>query len=345
MTAVDRWVRRLTIGTVAGVTAVFITTSAAGDGLAWPAWVGAGLLVAAGAFSLAVAGRGPRARTAGAAAAVVVGALLPLLGSAGLVAGPAAYGASVWYVAGDLVLILLLLWGGQPAGAWVVLVALVAQTFLWGGIGALASTGVLALLILLAAVTAARAAIVHAEAALDESAAIEREAIEWRTLQDAYHREREARLASTAVVAGPMLQRIADAGGRLSAADRVECRLLEQTVRDEIRGRHLLNDAVREQVLAHRRRGASVQVNDDGGLDDEDGSAVDALLTEVADALRGVTSDRIIIRTLPPDSDTAVSVVATTTDPLAAALGLEGDDEVDVWLELPRPSRAAPARA
>ena len=247
--------------------------------------------------------------------------------------------ASVWYVAGDLVLILLLLWGGQPAGAWLVLAALVGQTFAWGGVQALASTGVLALLILLAAVTAARAAIVRAETALDESAAIEREAIEWRTLQDAYHREREARLASTAAVAGPMLQRIADAGGRLPAADRAECRLLEQTIRDEIRGRRLLNDAVREQVLAHRRRGASVQVNDDGGLDDEDGAAVDTLLLRVAEALRDVSSDRIVIRTLAPDSPNAISVVATSTDPIAAALGMEGDDEIDVWLELPRPSR------
>ena len=337
MTSVERWVRRLTIGVVSGVALVFVATTALSVGLAWPAMGGVVLLVAAGALCLLA----PSGRLSGrrAAAATAAGVLLPLLGSVGLVADAGGYGAGTWYVAGVLALVLLLLWGGHPVGAWLVLAALVVHTSAWGGVGALASLGVLAMVILLAAVTAARAAIVRAEAALDRSAVVEREAIAWRTLQEAYRRERQARLASTAQAAGPMLQRITDVGGRLSAADRAECRLLEQTIRDEIRGRRLLNDAVREQVVLHRRRGATVQVNDDGGLDDADPGQVDGLLHEVARALQGVASDRIVIRTLPPGAKNAVSVVATTADPLAAALGVEGDDVVvDLWLELPLPS-------
>jgi hypothetical protein len=46
------------------------------------------------------------------------------------------------------------------------------------------------------------------------------------------------------------------------------------------------------------------------------------MLRAVANALNGLTSDRIIIRTLPADSPRAISVVATTIDPVAAALGL-----------------------
>lgn len=338
MTPVERWVRRLTVGVVSAVAVMFVITTASTGAMTPSAWVAAGLLAAAEIVCLVLpAGRLPRwaANTTTAA-----GVLLPLLGSAGHAPDPAGYASGVWYVAGALALILLLLWAGRPLGAWTVLGVLVLHTAIWGGIAALASLGVLAMVILLAAVTAARAAIIHAEAALDRATATERTAIQWRTVQDAYHRERQARLAATADVVGPILQQIVDTGGRLTAAQRQECRLLEQTVRDEIRGRHLLNTAVREQVLAHRRRGATVQVNDDGGLDDEDPAAVQHLLDQVASALDGITSDRIIIRTLPPGSDNAVSVVATTSDPVAAALGTETDDDlVDLWLELPRPSR------
>jgi len=339
VTRVERWVRRLTVGVVAGVSLIFAVTTALGDGLSAPAWAGVLLLGLAIALNL-VAGEGRLSRWA-AWTATGTGVLLPVLAAAGLRPDAVGIGAGMWCVAGVLALILLLLWGGRPVGAAAVLAVLVLHTAFWGGVGALASMGVLAMVILLAAVMAARAAILRAEVLLDRSAAVEREAIEWRTLQEAYHRERQGRLLSTALAASPMLQRIADAEGALSPADRAECRLLEQTIRDEIRGRRLLNDAVREQVLLHRRRGASVQVNDDGGLDGEDATAVDGLLHQVAAALEGVTSDRIVIRTLAPTSEHAVSVVATTTDALAAALGLEGDDEVDVWLELRRPSRAA----
>ena len=326
MTSVERWIRRLTVGVVSGVTLTFIVTTSLSDDMTGTAWVAVGLLAAAEVVCLVT----PSGRLGGwtAAGTTGVGVLLPLLGAAGHTPSGIGYASDIWYVAGALALVLLLLWGGRPINGWIVVAVLVGHTFIWGGGGALASLGVLAMVILLAAVTAARSAIIQAELALDRSTKTEREAIEWRTLQEAYHRERQHRLASTADAAGPMLQRIADAGGRLTEAERHECRLLEETVRDEIRGRHLLNDAVREQILTHRRRGATVQVNDDGGLDDEDPAAVADLLDRVAQSIRGITSDRIVIRTLPPGSTNVISIVATTADPVAAALGTEGDDDL-----------------
>jgi hypothetical protein len=81
-----------------------------------------------------------------------------------------------------------------------------------------------------------------------------------------------------------------------------------------------------------------VQVNDDGGVDELDPAELEPLLAQVAEALRTLRSDRIIIRTAPRDSATAVTVVAMSSDPVAAALGVEdGDDRVDLWLELERP--------
>ena len=82
-----------------------------------------------------------------------------------------------------------------------------------------------------------------------------------------------------------------------------------------------------------------MHVNDDGGIDDVDACAMEPLLARVAEALAGLTSDRIIIRTAPRDSDKALSVVAMSVDPMAAALGVDDgdDDQVDLWLELDRP--------
>lgn len=102
-------------------------------------------------------------------------------------------------------------------------------------------------------------------------------------------------------LATPMLERIIDARGHLEDQDRAEYGVLEQALRDEIRGRRLLNDAVRSVVATHRRRGALVQVLDDGGLDGTDPQALAALLDDVARRLEPVESSRIVIRTSRPE--------------------------------------------
>ena len=216
---------------------------------------------------------------------------------------------------------------------------LLLHTYAWGGFDALNSFGVVAAALLIAIMAAGGAAVARTEHHLQSFSQAEREALEWEAAQEAYHAERQVRLATTARLASGMLHRIAAAEDGLTDTDRFECRVLEQTIRDEIRGRRLLNDAVREQVVAHRRRGALVQVNDDGGIDDIPAPLLEPMLAAVAEAIAGLGSDRIIIRTAPRDSATAVTVVAMSIDPVAAALGMHDDDEeqVDLWLELARP--------
>ena len=100
--------------------------------------------------------------------------------------------------------------------------------------------------------------------------------------------------------------------------------------------------SLRDQVIAHRRRGAFVQVLDDGGLDEVDPALMEPILDRAAEAISKLHSDRIIIRTAPKDSEKSLTVVAITVDETAAALGLDDDgDEVDLWLELPRPGAVA----
>ena len=139
-----------------------------------------------------------------------------------------------------------------------------------------------------------------------------------------------------------MLQRIALSGGDLTEEERQECFALEGALRDEIRGRRLLNDAVREQIMIARRGGSSVQLLDEGGLDDLDEPALERVLNRLAEVLTGVQTDRLIIRAVPAGSDTAVTVVGLRTGgSSASAISDDHDDEVAIWAEIPRAEAAA----
>ena len=96
----------------------------------------------------------------------------------------------------------------------------------------------------------------------------EREATDWQAAQEAHVYERQFRLGQTSAMALAMLRIIQERDGDLTDEQRQECLHLEGAIRDEIRGRKLLNDAVREEVMSARRRGATVTLLDEGGIDD-----------------------------------------------------------------------------
>ena len=56
----------------------------------------------------------------------------------------------------------------------------------------------------------------------------------------------------------PMLWLIILRNGELTEVQRQECFYFEAAIRDEIRGRALLNDRVRTQVMSASRRGSFV---------------------------------------------------------------------------------------
>jgi hypothetical protein len=247
-------------------------------------------------------------------------------------------GYGTWYIAAVGTLLTITAVRRHTGLAWFGVGLLTAQTVLWAGPLSVTRFGVLGDLVWVAIAHVFSRALARATIDVRQFARAEREAVEWQAAQDAHHFERQVRLTQTARLALPMLRHIARVDGELDDADRHECRVLEETIRDEIRGRRLLNDAMREQVIAARRRGAFVQVLDDGGLDDLEQEALEPLLDQVAEAISRVRSDRLIIRTAPRGSRKAVTVVGISTDPTAAALGLEDEDEtVDLWLELDRP--------
>ncbi|ROQ40000.1 signal transduction histidine kinase [Frondihabitans sp. PhB188] len=215
--------------------------------------------------------------------------------------------------------------------------ALVTQITLWAGPSGVIRLGLAGEIVIVVAGLLIHHAIRKVTAAAEVAARQHEELTIQQAELDAFDTERQQRLQHAGNTAAPILRHIIAVVGRLGEDARTECRVLEQALRDEIRGRSLLNEAVRQVVSAHRRRGALVQILDDGGLDGLDPAALDLLLDDVARHLEPVRSSRIIIRTGRPESDTAITIVASTPDETAAALGLDADDEVDLWVTIPHP--------
>jgi hypothetical protein len=249
---------------------------------------------------------------------------------------------STWYVAAVGTLMVITSARRQHLFAWLGVVSLVVQTALWAGPGALASLGVVGSVLWVGVSHALSRSLDKAGRDARTYALAEREAAEWRAAQEAHLFERQFRLEQTSRMALPMLRHIVEVGGDLTAGQRRECVYLEGAIRDEIRGRKLLNDRVREQVMIARRRGKVVNLLDEGGVDDLPELELERVHNELARAIRDTTANVIIARTVPEGSDVAVTVVGlgTTGEGEARALGSQAadddEDRVDLWLEIPR---------
>lgn len=272
--------------------------------------------------------------------AVAIAVVLPLLVSSGLdPVRKGGNGYATWYVAAVGALMTITAVRRRPAFAWIGIGFLIVQTVLWAGPGALASIGVIGSASWVGVAHLLTNALAKAVRDSQRFAIAERGATEWQAAQEAHLNERQFRLGQTSVMALPMLRTVQQSRGDLTAAQRAECLHLEGAIRDEIRGRKLLNDAVREQVMLARRRGTTVTLLDEGGLDDLEESELDRILGALADALRRTTADKVIARTVPEGSDVGVTVVGlrSSDDGSASALGDSlGDEEIELWLQIPR---------
>lgn len=277
---------------------------------------------------------------------LLVAIALPVLVTSQLLVPGSAYvpgsDRSTWYVAAVGTLMVITSARRQHLYAWLGVASLVIQTALWAGPGALASLGVVGSVLWVGVSYALSRSLDKAGRDARTYALAEREAAEWRAAQEAHVHERQFRLEQTSRMALPMLRHIVEVEGKLTAGQREECLYLEGAIRDEIRGRKLLNERVREQVMIARRRGKVVQLLDEGGIDDLADHELERVHDELAKAIRDTTANLIIARTVTGGSDVAVTVVGlgTTGGGEARALGFEaeGDDEdsVDLWLEIPR---------
>jgi len=246
-------------------------------------------------------------------------------------------GYATWYVAAVGTLMTIAAARRQLVAAWTGVIVLAVQTVIWAGPIALGTLGVIGSMVWVAIAHMLTTALTTAARETRRYAQAEREAAAWQAAQDAHLFEGRMRLAQTNRIAAPMLRRIADVGGTLTEAQRRECRMLEAAIRDEIRGRMLLTDAVRTEVQRARERGITVTLLDEGGIDDLDEPSRDRVLSRLAEAVARSNADRIIARTAAEGSPVAVTVVGLREPPDGAAPAQNTDDlEVEFWMEIPR---------
>lgn len=300
----------------------------------WPTVVALVLYAAATIASLSV---GSRVRMPDWLAAfdLAVSIVLPLLVTSQL-DPDAANGYATWYVAAVGTLMTIAAARRQLTAAWLGVIALAVQTVVWDGPLALGTLGVIGSIAWVAIAHMLSAALGTAAREARRYAHAEREAAEWQAAQDAHLFVGQTRLVQTNRIAAPMLRRIADRGGVLTAQQRRECRMLEAAIRDEIRGRMLLSDDVRMRVQAARERGAVVTLLDEGGIDDLVAVERERVLALVAEAIGASQADRIVVRTAAETSSTAVTVVGLVQPDPAAHVDDPDDLDVELWLEIPR---------
>ncbi|WP_104135599.1 MULTISPECIES: hypothetical protein [unclassified Cryobacterium] len=270
---------------------------------------------------------------------VAVSAALPLIVGSQLEGSSGNLGYATWYVAAIGALMTITATRKRPQLALLGVAVLVIHSVIWAGVGELGGLGVIGSVVWVVAAAVLSRALVKASRDARQFSRAEREASGWHAAQEAHLYERQVRLTQTMRLAMPMLRRISESNGELTEDEQQECRFLEAAIRDEIRGRRLLNHAVREQVMAARRRGAIVTLLDEGGIDDLEGVALDDVLAALALALEQTSADKIIVRTAADSATVAVTVVGLSSpDPAVSALGPDsaGDDEVNLWLEIPR---------
>lgn len=270
-----------------------------------------------------------RLPVAAAVLALGASAIVPTLVSLAL--EPSLRGApfATWYIGATGLLAVVCIVRRRPVFGWGMLVTLVLVASAFMGIGQAFTLGLVGSITW---VLVAQLLVFFWDRAVRDTerlADIQRAVSAWHATQLVRQRERRVRAQRALAVAGPVLSRTVAARGALTEGERLEARLAEGTLRDELRGGSLMSAAVREAITEARRAGATVTVFDEGGLDGIDEDRIEEIRAELADVLARARSNRLIIRAGRDDTN-AVTVVGRT------AGGATDDDAVELWHEIRR---------
>lgn len=262
------------------------------------------------------------------ALAVLVAALVP--SASWLAAGDAARLESfaTWTLGGVGALMSIVMVRRRPWAAWTGVAILAVSATAWIGIADALTLGLVGAVLWVGSAQLLTWLVERAARDTAELTDIERAASEWLASQDGIRRARRTHVQRALTIAGPILVRTIETEGGLDDDERLLARVAEGTLRDDLRGPALLDDAVRERLADVRRRGAAVTVLDEGGLDDVDAAQLARIHGELAAVLDDAHSERVYIRA-SRDERTAVTVVGRSAS-------AEGEDDVDLWREIPR---------
>lgn len=132
---------------------------------------------------------------------------------------------------------------------------------------------------------------------------------------------RQERLQEVLSQAIPMLTKITEATEAMDSHSRQQAKLLELTLRDEMRGRALMTKAMKAEVARLRELGVEVAVLDEGGMDDLEPAEKDEILSKAISALQVVAAGRVTIRA-PRNESFRLTVVATISGQAAPVVNL-----------------------
>jgi hypothetical protein len=246
--------------------------------------------------------------------------IIPILVSINL--EPSALGTpATWYVTAVATILAITAVRQQRIWAWIGISVLTLELLSWGGLGALFVSGLAGAIGL---VGAAHAISVGLErSAKQTSEYLEKaKATQAATAADsAIRQQRSDRITATLEEALPLLETIAS--GTFSVEDRREATVLEAELRDEIRGRMLINSKLKASVRSARSRGVEVVVLDEGGLVGISKQEGDYLLDRLAKELDEINSGRVTIRS-PQQAGVRATFVASR----------KGTAKPDVFLKL-----------
>lgn len=179
------------------------------------------------------------------------------------------------------------------------------------GLQGLAAAGLAGALVFVLAGLAVSRGIARATKDTEKFRALELESISKIAELESAARERQQRLSQMLGTAVPLLTVIKDSKGPLDEELKQSARLVEATLRDNLRGRDLLNPALSREVQRLRSLGCEVLILDEGGTASMSQPERDQLLQKAVDALQVVQSGRVTIRS-PKAEEFKLTVVATT---------------------------------
>lgn len=219
-------------------------------------------------------------------------------------------GVGAWIVMGTAIALTATAVRQQPRIALIGLVVFLGVLIIEYGLGGLAAAGLAGALVFVFAGLGVSRGIARTSREIESFRAKELEAILKISEVEAASKERQQRLTQVLGTAVPLLTVIRDSQGPIGTELKQSARLVEASLRDNLRGRDLLNPAMNKEVQRLRNLGCEVLILDEGGTSEMTKTERDELLQQVVDALKVVTTGRVTIRS-PKAEAFKLTVVAT----------------------------------
>ena len=229
---------------------------------------------------------------------------------------------ATWYVGGMSALLGVLAARGQSAMAWITAALVSFLVVVEDGLEGLGEVGIEGMAILIAAASATAFALKRADREVVELQNSEMAAEAAIIGSDAAGEERKVRLQNILERSLHALGQISVNRGAVTKREKEEFLQLESSLRDDIRGRALLNPTVRKATAEARARGIDVLILDEGGLNQLPASQLEHILEKVAGAINSVVAGKVVVRS-PRGEKWVVTVMATRP----------GTEAPDLWLK------------